>query len=58
MFVCTVYVRIVKIPEFLAVSIDVMAGRTPGHRTIEQITPFIWNIMNKECYVMGPWIVE
>lgn len=45
MFVCTVYVRIVKIPEFLAVSIDVMAGRTPGHRTIEQITPFL------------PWLV-
>ena len=33
---CTVYVRIVKIPEFLAVSIDVMAGRTPGHRTITE----------------------
>lgn len=49
MFMCTVYVRTVKIPEFLAVSIDVTAGRTPGHRTIEQITPFIWNIMNKEC---------
>ena len=29
-FMCTIYVRIVKIPEFLAVSIDIMAGRTPG----------------------------
>lgn len=44
-FVCTVYVKIVKIPEFLAVSIDVMAGRTPGHRTIERITPFLpWQV--------------
>lgn len=54
--VCVLYVsRIVKILGSVAVSVSVMARRSPGHRASEQIAPFFpWQLLL--ALLSGCWL--